>query len=165
MKRFADRKRKPQPEYQVGDKVWLEGTNIRTERPSKKLEDRRYGPFKITKVLSPTAVQLQLPVSWKIHPTFHVVKLRPFIEDRSMHPEEVPPPPDLDDDGELQYEVEEVLDSRRNKRRRNLLEYKVHWKGYPREDDSWLPHSELQDTAPELLQEFHDRYPKKPRPL
>ena len=74
-------------------------------------------------------------------------------------------PPDLDDDGELQYEVEEVLDSRRNKRRRNLLEYKVHWKGYPREDDSWLPHSELQDTAPELLQEFHDRYPKKPRPL
>jgi len=30
--------------YSVGDKVWLEGINITTTRPSKKLGDKRYGP-------------------------------------------------------------------------------------------------------------------------
>ena len=33
------------PKYAQGDKVWLEGTNIRTTQPSAKLSAKRYGPF------------------------------------------------------------------------------------------------------------------------
>ena len=40
MKRFHDQKVRPLVEYQPGDLVLLEATNIRTEQPSKKLDDK-----------------------------------------------------------------------------------------------------------------------------
>ena len=40
MKRFHDRKIRPPVEYQPGDLVLLEATNICTEQPSKKLDDK-----------------------------------------------------------------------------------------------------------------------------
>ena len=40
MKRNYDRRKGPSREYKVGDKVWLEGTNISTDRPAKKLDDK-----------------------------------------------------------------------------------------------------------------------------
>ena len=49
MKHFHDRKVHPPVKYQSGDLVLLEATNICTERPSKKLDDKRYGPFQIIK--------------------------------------------------------------------------------------------------------------------
>jgi hypothetical protein len=58
--------------FTLGQKVWLEGTNLRLSHPSAKLAPRRYGPFPITKVLSPVVYQLGLPSSWKIFNTFHV---------------------------------------------------------------------------------------------
>jgi len=47
MKKFYDRKKSDSREYSIRDKVWLEGMNITTTRPSKKLGDKRYGPFVI----------------------------------------------------------------------------------------------------------------------
>ena len=38
MRRHYDRKREPQPNFQVGDKVILNVKNIQTLRPSKKLD-------------------------------------------------------------------------------------------------------------------------------
>ena len=40
MKMYYDRKREDSREYKPGDKVWLEGHNITTDRPSKKLDDK-----------------------------------------------------------------------------------------------------------------------------
>jgi hypothetical protein len=34
------------PVFKVGDKLWLEGKDI-TNRPTKKLDDLRLGPYKI----------------------------------------------------------------------------------------------------------------------
>ena len=42
----ADRHQKS-VEYKVGNSVWLSTKNIRTERPSKKLDHKIVGPFKI----------------------------------------------------------------------------------------------------------------------
>jgi hypothetical protein len=39
--------------YRVGDRVWLEGTNLKLSHPSAKLAARRYGPFRVSKVISP----------------------------------------------------------------------------------------------------------------
>ena len=39
--------------YQVGNKVWLEGTNLKLSHPSSKLAARCYEPFRVSKVISP----------------------------------------------------------------------------------------------------------------
>ena len=43
MKRYYDEGRQDAPEYQVVDRVYLDGANISTDRPLKKLDDKRYG--------------------------------------------------------------------------------------------------------------------------
>ena len=50
----ADKKRLKPPHFKVGDKVWPKSTNIRTTRPSKKLLEKRFGPFKVLKVVLKT---------------------------------------------------------------------------------------------------------------
>ena len=78
MRRYTDPERKKPPAYQVGDLVMLSGRNIRTRRPTKKLDHKNYGPFQIEKVISPLAVRLTLPRKWKIHNVFHVSLLEPY---------------------------------------------------------------------------------------
>ena len=81
MAKFYDRHRGAPTEYKVGDMVWLDGKDLKTDRPSKKLEDKRYGPYKITKVVGSNAYELKLPPTMKIHPVFNVVKLMPHHPD------------------------------------------------------------------------------------
>jgi hypothetical protein len=78
MARFYDLHRGKAPDYKVGDLVWLDGKDLKTERPSKKLEDKRYGPYKITKKISPSAYELKLPHSMKVHPVFNTSRLSPL---------------------------------------------------------------------------------------
>jgi len=47
------------------------------------------------------------------------------------------------------YEIEEILDDREHK---GIVEYKVHWKGWPREEATWEPASYIQ--APEKLRQY-----------
>jgi hypothetical protein len=47
MARFYDVHRKVALEYQVGDEVWLDGQDLQTTQPAKKLDDKWYGPYKI----------------------------------------------------------------------------------------------------------------------
>ena len=96
--------------YKTGDLVWLEGRNLRIDRPSVKLAPKRYGPFKIGKVLSPITYQLELPQQWKIHDVFHADLLTPYHETELHGPNFTRPPPDLID-GEEEYEVEEIVQS------------------------------------------------------
>src|ERR1700761_8920509 len=99
------------PRYREGDRVWLDGRNLKTDHPTAKLAARRHGPFSIRKVLSPINYQLTLPSHWKIHLVFHVDLLMPYWE-MAFHRENYTyPPPDLITDEE-QFEVEQVLDSR-----------------------------------------------------
>jgi len=46
-KEYYDLHRKPDPNLQSGDMVWFLARNIKTTRPSKKLDDKKMGPFKI----------------------------------------------------------------------------------------------------------------------
>ena len=47
MSKYYNRKVKQQPDIKVGDQVMLNGKNIRTKRPAKKLSPKLYGPFKV----------------------------------------------------------------------------------------------------------------------
>ena len=85
----------PAQKYKIGDQVWLEGRNLRVDRPSAKLTPKRHGPFKIKRVLSPIVYQLELPSQWKIHDVFHVDLLTPYRETKLHGPNFTRPPPDL----------------------------------------------------------------------
>ena len=160
MKKYADYHRSSAPTYSIGDKVWLDASHLKTNRPTKKLDDKRLGPFSIAKIISPTAVRLTLPTQWNIHPVFHVSLIRPAQEDHSLHPNPHPrPPPDLVDNEE-HYEVKAILNSRPHGRG---LQYLVHWKGYPPSERSWIPWEDAEGSL-ELIHAFHRRYPNKPGP-
>ena len=160
MKRHYDRHRRPSRNYKIGDKVWLETTNIKFHSPSKKLSAQRHGPFEIVAKKGPSAYELKLPDIWHlVHPVFNEDKLSPYTPPFVPHQATpAPPPPEVDDEDELRYEVDEILDSRRRGR---SVRYLVRWKGYGPEDDTWEPPENL-DTAPGALEDFVKRYPRKP---
>uniref|UniRef100_A0A8C5QE97 Gypsy retrotransposon integrase-like protein 1 n=1 Tax=Leptobrachium leishanense TaxID=445787 RepID=A0A8C5QE97_9ANUR len=155
-KRFADRHRGLAPQYVVGDSVLLSSKHIRLHCPSRKLGPRFLGPFAISKVISPTAVWLQLPQELDVHPVFHVSLLRPSPP--HPFPGRTPSRPGpLVAIGDDEYEVQTILDSRFYRRR---LEYLVRWTDYGPEEDSWIAATEVR--APTLVRRFHDDHPTRP---
>jgi transposase InsO family protein len=157
--RFYNRKVKKAPRFKKGNRVWLLRRNIKTTRPSGKLDYKRLGPFRIVKRIGKAAFRLKLPASMRIHPVFHVSLLEPFRPNDIPGRTQDPPLPVIVDDQE-EFEVEEVLDSRV---RRGKLQYFVHWKDWPISSRTWEPQENLAH-APDLVDEFHRAYPSKPHP-
>jgi len=120
VKGAANRKRRPAPEYQPGQKVWLSAKHLQLKVPSSKLAPRFVGPFPISKVISPPAIRLQLPRSLRVHPTFHVSQVKP-TKDSPMVPQHKPPPPLEADDGGLLYKVRKLLAVRNRGRGKQFL--------------------------------------------
>ena len=60
MKKQFDKKKRNSQGLKVGDNVWLENKNIYLNRPSKKLDQKRYGLFRILNNISLKAFQLEL---------------------------------------------------------------------------------------------------------
>jgi Chromo (CHRromatin Organisation MOdifier) domain len=137
--------------YSQGQRVWLEGKNLPISHGTVKLSPKRYGPFTITKLISPVASQLDLPVSWNIHPVFHNNLLTPYVETNAHGPNFTRPPPDLIN-GEAEYEVEAIR-SHHHFRKNKRLQYLLKWKGYPEANNTW----ELEDqlNAPDLLKQYN----------
>jgi hypothetical protein len=135
-KRKFDRKAKPAPSFQVRDLVWLNRRNTETKRPSPKFDFKRFGPFKITKVVgeSKMAFELELPPQCRIHPVFHTHPLDQYHANKfEGRNQPTPEPPEIVD-VVPEYEVEEILDSKIL--RRNLW-YFVDCKGYKPEERTW----------------------------
>jgi len=61
MKKQFDKKRRNSQGLQEGENVWLEAKNIHSNKPSKKLDQKRYGLFKILKTIGQGAFQLKIP--------------------------------------------------------------------------------------------------------
>ena len=134
--------------WKVGDKVWLETTNLHMNGP-KKLQMRRTGPFEIEEVISRTAFRLRIPPKWKIHPVFHASLLTTYKETVEHGPNFLRLPPDLIN-GEEEYEVEAVLGHRGRPSRCTFL---IRWKGYSAAEDTWEPERNLSNTQP-LIAEY-----------
>ena len=91
-----------------------------------------------------------------VHPVFHVSQLEPAIPNTIPNRVQTPPPL-VDIDGETEYKIEEILDSKIDRRCRNCkLLYLVRWSGYEGTDEetSWLLADEL-GHASELVHNFH----------
>ena len=150
----ANKHRRPEPNYKVGDKVMLDSRNIRRRIKrngrSAKFYPRYLGPFEIIKA-KPESSNYKLKLSpavdfESIHPVFHAKLLRRYIpNDPKKYPAREParPPPLVPEDN--QYEVETILD---HDRRRGYL---VRWAGYDQSEDSWVKE---QDIHEDLVKEY-----------
>ncbi|XDV48573.1 hypothetical protein PO909_017970 [Leuciscus waleckii] len=148
----ADRHRSRPPLYVVGSKVWLSTKNIPLRSVSNKLAPKFIGPFPVTKVISPVTVRLKLhPAYRRIHPVFHVSKLKPVFYSPFNPPAPVPPPPRLVD-WEPSYSVNRILDSRRRGRG---FQYLVDWEGYGPEERSWVPARDILDQS--LIDDYNQQ--------
>ena len=135
----ANRHRREEPDYKIGDLVYLDTKELRLlikqRGRSAKFYPRYVGPFKIIKITPETSTyKLELPSQYKIHPTFHAKRLKPAFEnDPELFPGREPPRPGpaLPDDAEI-YEIEKILDHRDL---RSGRQYLVHWLGYSNSDD------------------------------
>ena len=154
VKSYYDRKHEKEPEINEGDYVWLNAQNIRTTAPSKKLADKQLGPYKVLRKHSSLNYELELPATMRLHPVFHISKLRLHRPDQieGRIPEQPPP---IEIEGEEEYEVEEILDARTT---RNQKQYLVKWKGYSTADNTWEPFKNL-THADEAIKTFHDKNP------
>ncbi|CAJ0959949.1 unnamed protein product, partial [Ranitomeya imitator] len=121
---------------------------------SPKFKPRFIGPYKISEVLNPVSFRLALPASFAIHNVFHRSLLQRYVA--PMVPSVDPPAPVLVE-GELEYVVEKILDSRISRRK---LQYLVKWKGYGQEDNSWVVASDVH--AADLVRAFHLARPDRP---
>lgn len=155
---WANKKREPAPEFEVGERVWLIRRYVKTIRPSTKLDAKKLGPFTVAERINPMAYKLDLPGTMRIHPVFHVSLLEKYIENR--HPQRaIPePPPPIIEEGHERYIAEQILDSRLH---HGVLEYWIHWQGYGVEDRTWSWAPDYPDDSA-MVVEFHTRHPNKP---
>ena len=162
----ADSRRSAAPNFEIGQQVYVRSEFISTTRPSKKLAEKNLGPYPIIGKPGTHSFTLRLPDSMRaIHPVFHVSMLEPATP--NTIPNRIqPPPPPVEVDGEPEFEISEILDSKVDNRRRCKLLYLVRWTGYEGTDEetSWILATEL-GNATELVTDFHNAYPDKPGPL
>ena len=93
--------------------MWLESKNIHSNRLSKKLDQKRYGPFRILKNIGQETFQLELLEGWIVHDVFNEDLLtrckKPQFKGQHMKP--APSPTIINK--EEKYQVKEVWKHRK----------------------------------------------------
>ena len=123
MAKYYDMRFQKQPVIKPGDKVTVNMKNMKTKRPSKKLDHKRLGPVEVLEAVGKRAFKVKLPLEAKNHPVFHVSELDLYRQS-TIEGRHQPPPPVEEIEGETNYVVESIGKSRENKRRKRV-EYLV----------------------------------------
>jgi transposase InsO family protein len=151
----AANKRRGQSEvYKPGDWVWWDTRNYKSARPSKKL-DFTHQKYQVERMVSPLVVELR-GVPGAIYPRTHVDMLRRAHIDTLPGQTDVDwRPPALEYNGNLEWEVQEILCAATKKRGRGeVREALVQWIGHLK--PTWEPISALKDV--EALDAFEASY-------
>jgi len=148
----TNRHRQQAYSFKPQDKVWLDLRNIRTDRPTKKL-DAKHAKFTVTEVIGSHSYRLDTPPG--IHNVFHSNLLRPASLDPlpSQVQTDAQPGPHIVE-GDAEYEIDKILQEKLVKRKRRFL---VKWTGYARA--TWEPEDALLDTA--ALAAWEARRPRR----
>ena len=156
----------------VGDLVMLSSKNLKTWRPSKKLDHKLQGPFEIENVVSPNVVMLKLPRRWRLQNVFHVLLREPYrISSKASR---APPDPErvrneadeMDVDVEEgQWEIDEIMGSFYDQD--GNMKYLTKCVGFP-EEENWTeePLEHFLGSGEGMIRAFHRKHPnaaKDPR--
>jgi len=155
MKKYANKKRLDAEEYKVGDLVMLSTKDLKYQmigRRTEKLTERFIGPYKVKKIVSSNAVELELPSTIKIHPVVNVSRIRRYVGQVEGQEKEQPAPVIIK--GEEEWEVERILNKQRV---RGKDKYLVRWKGFTAESNTWEGRENLKN-AKEAIEEFKKEY-------
>jgi len=135
-KRQYDKHRR-EVNIEVGDFVYLRNKNLRTIRPSPKLEHRSYGPYRIIREVNENAFELDLPKTLRIHPVLPVALLN-----KASGETKEPLVAQAVNTNEALWEGE--MESLHGKAKhyygkRRVECYLVHWKGCTVAERTWHP--------------------------
>ena len=121
--------------------MYLLTKNLKTRRPSKKLDHVKVGPFFIKAQRGAVSYELELPQDAKVHPVFHISLLEPADPgtpiQETFH---------YESQEENEFEVEKILGQQGQK-------YLIKWKGYPTSENTWEPLKNLENCR-QLLEDF-----------
>ena len=118
---------------------------------SRKLSEWWLGPYTITGLAGPNAIEFKLPKSMKIHPMVNVLWVKPYCDQLEGPPLHWLGPINVKD-RDNKWEVDWIIDSHyKNKN----LEFLVHWRGYDNTDCTWQPKANLSNTTEALIDFYH----------
>jgi len=160
MSKYYNRKvANEKPKLKVSEWVMVNAKNIKTKRPTKKLDYKLHGKFQIDKLIGTCAYKLKSPpIAGKIHPVFHISLLEPYhCNTISGRRSPTPPPIDL---AEQEWFVEWIVTS---VMRKGQVEYLVSWYWYGPNDNTWEPYQNLKDGGEDTVRKYHLDNPHKPR--
>src|SRR5258708_22323144 len=110
--KYADEHHSPAPLLKIGNQVYVKVKYFRTTRPLKKLSKKNLGPYEVITIPSSHSFTLHLPQHFRsIHPVFHISQLEPVELDPFPQCTQ-PPPPQVEINGDIEYEISEILDSK-----------------------------------------------------
>lgn len=133
-KRYYDRRHSTPPELVVGDEVFLLLDLHPVRRlPKTKLAWPKWGPFKVTKIVSKTSVEVDFPSESGIHRIISIQHLERLPPDTHGRPQGQPT---AIIEGEEAWDVERIV-GRRVFGRRKDVQYLVKWKGYDDGQSTW----------------------------
>ncbi|KAF8732342.1 hypothetical protein RHS02_07548, partial [Rhizoctonia solani] len=141
--------------FEIGEEAWLDAKNIKLKTLSPKLTEQRLGPFEISKKISDCAYCLKLPPSMRIHDVFYVGLLSKVKQDNNWTFEKCPPPVTID--REEEYEVKGITDAEERNRK---WFFRVKWKGYGLEENTWEPQENLKNAG-KILKKYEEEMKKK----
>jgi len=151
-------KHRKEVDYKTGSKVFLNERNIVTARSFKKLDDKMLGSFTNLGFVG-SSYKLELPESMRVHDVFHPDLLRPAADD-PLPGQKNEPSGSIVVNDEDEWEIDDILNSRRYRRR---LQYRVKWNGYDNDLNWYNADGDEFMNAQEVVDDFHIRYPNKPR--
>ena len=152
-KTFADQRRREEA-FTVGQKVWLSSEHLKLPQgQTRKLANKRLGPFEILERVSSVAYRLKLPRRLRIHPVFHVSQLQADKQSTRFPRQPLRPPPVHEYEEGTYYIVERILERQPAGRG---FRYRVKWQGWPESESSWEPVSNLSNVQ-DLVLEFNRR--------
>ncbi|KAL1914579.1 uncharacterized protein VTP21DRAFT_8204 [Calcarisporiella thermophila] len=128
-----------------------------SQRLTRKLQHKFIGPYEIIEKISAVTCKVKLPDSLRIRPVFHISLLKRFDEGPQEYASRInPPPPPVETEEDIEYEVEYILDKRTRKfGRHERTEYLIKWTGYDETESTWEPLPNL-GNAQRAIEEYEN---------
>ena len=154
----SNKRRRPAPEFTVGDQVLLHTKNLPLATSYRKIAPEWLGPLTITAAYPQTdnyTLRLRDDLTG-IYPTFHVELTKAYIpNDNKRFPSKknTTPGPLPEFEHEDRYEIEKILKSKTDTKK-GTIHYFIKWKGWGPKNNTWEP---VDNINQEALDEFNKR--------